>query len=256
MYAALAWLTSTAGTEAQIGDTFWVPPIPEIGGIAYGQNGLWVARHAGYAVVKDQATGGYLAVSASFHTWHHKHADDGSFELYDRNGGSWPTRDLRRHDRRYQLRPLRCRPLDAHGRRPGLPLVLAQAPRQAEPYGPDGDRPGCGWYAILVTNPMLHRQGVSQERLFLYHPGLALIVCDDVRSKRAHRYTRYFQLGPDVAASKRSASALRSAEPARRARSTTGPTLTPGRRRWSAGGRIRSPAGPIPSSAGSRPGTR
>ena len=68
------------------------PTGPEIGAIAYGQNGLWVARHAGYAAVKDQSTGGYLVVSSSFHTWHHKHADDTGFELYDRNQGSSPTR--------------------------------------------------------------------------------------------------------------------------------------------------------------------
>jgi hypothetical protein len=212
MYDALAWLTSTAGTEAQLGDTFWVPPIPEIGAISYGQNGLWVARRAGYAVVKDQATGGYLVVSASFHTWHHKHADDAGFELYDRNQRI--VADTGVYDNTIGRYQRFARSAAAHS----VLTVDGQdflwfwhkhrdKPR---PYGTGIQATGesAGWYAILATNPMLHRQGVDQERLFLYHPGLALIVDDMVRSKRTHRYTRYFQLGPDVSASKRSSSDL------------------------------------------------
>ena len=212
MYEALAWLTSTAGAEAQVGDTFWVPPIPEIGAIAYGQSGLWVARHAGYAVVKDPSTGGYLVVSASFHTWHHKHADEGSFELYDRNQRI--VADTGIYDNTIGRYQRFARSAAAHSTLTvdGQDYLWfwhrhRDKPR---PYGTgiQATGEGAGWYAILVTNPMLHRQGTSQERLFLYHPGVALIVYDDVRSKRAHRYTRYFQLGPEVAASERSASAI------------------------------------------------
>jgi Heparinase II/III-like protein len=212
MYGALAWLTSTAGTEAQLGDTFFVPPIPEIGAVAYSQNGLWVAQHAGYAVVKDQRTGSYLVVSASFHTWHHKHADDGGFELYDRNQRIVAdTGAYDNTDKRYQSF---ARSAAAHS-------VLTVDGQdflwfwhkhrdKPKPYGTgiEATGSGDGWYAILVTNPMLHRQGVTQERLFLYRPGAALIVYDSVSSDQSHRYTRYFQLGPDVTSSKQSGSGL------------------------------------------------
>lgn len=212
MYEALAWLTSTAGTEAQLGDTFFVPPIPDIGAVAYTQNGLWVARHAGYAAVKDQRTGGYLVVGASFHSWHHKHADDGGFELYDRNQRIVAdTGTFDNTDRRYQNF---ARSAAAHS-------VLTVDGQdflwfwhkhrdKPKPYGTgiEATGSGDGWYAILVTNPMLHRQGVQQERLFLYRPGTALIVYDTVSSQSGHRYTRYFQLGPDVSSSKQSGSDL------------------------------------------------
>src|SRR5919108_490580 len=57
---------------------------------------------------------------------------------------------------------------------------------------------GAGWKAILGKNPLLRRQDVEHRRLFLYKPGVALVVADRVRSATAHSYDRYFQLGPDI----------------------------------------------------------
>src|SRR5204862_6569368 len=45
-------------------------------------------------------------------------------------------------------------------------------------------------------------QGVSATRLVLYKPHYALIVIDSARSKKPHSYQRYFQLGPDVRATR------------------------------------------------------
>ena len=41
-------------------------------------------------------------------------------------------------------------------------------------------------------------QGVAHARLFLYRPGTALVIVDDLRSDLAHTYTRYLQLHPEV----------------------------------------------------------
>jgi hypothetical protein len=39
---------------------------------------------------------------------------------------------------------------------------------------------------------------VAHTRLFLYRPGVALVIVDRLRSDTAHTYTRYLQLHPDV----------------------------------------------------------
>jgi hypothetical protein len=212
MHQALAWLTSTSGTEAQIGDTFQVPPIPQVGATAYGQNGLWVARHAGYAAVKDQSTGGYLVVSSSFHTWHHKHADDTGFELYDRNQAV--VADTGEYDNtkgryaRFERSAAAHSVMTVDGQ--DFLWFWNKHRYKPKPYGSGilAAGSGDGWYAILATNPMLHRQGVTQDRLFLYDPTRALVVYDMVDSSHTHRYTRYFQLGPHVSTSKASGSDL------------------------------------------------
>ena len=41
---------------------------------------------------------------------------------------------------------------------------------------------GDGWYAIEGRNPLLRGQGVAHTRLFLYRPGVALVIVDRLRS--------------------------------------------------------------------------
>jgi hypothetical protein len=57
---------------------------------------------------------------------------------------------------------------------------------------------GDGWYAIEGENALLEPQGVRHRRLFLYRPGTALIIVDEVRSDALHTYTRYLQFHPHV----------------------------------------------------------
>jgi hypothetical protein len=57
---------------------------------------------------------------------------------------------------------------------------------------------GDGWYAVLARNPILKRQDIKHRRLFLYRPGVALIVVDEARSHHKHTYDRYFQIGAGV----------------------------------------------------------
>jgi hypothetical protein len=151
-------------------------------------------------------------VSASFHTWHHKHADDGSFELYDRN--QRVVADTGIYDNTIGRYQRFARSAAAHSvltvDGQDFDWFWHRHRDKPKPYGTgiQATGTGAGWYAILVTNPMVTRQGVHQERLFLYRPGVALVVYDMVHASRTHRYTRYFQLGPEVSASARSSSAL------------------------------------------------
>jgi hypothetical protein len=55
---------------------------------------------------------------------------------------------------------------------------------------------------------LLALKGISHARLFLYKPGRALVVVDQVRSSQQHTYQRYFQLGPQIAAQARSQATL------------------------------------------------
>ena len=57
---------------------------------------------------------------------------------------------------------------------------------------------GDGWYAIEGRNRLLRTQGVVHRRLFLYKPGVALVIVDDLDSSLVHTYIRYLQLHPDV----------------------------------------------------------
>lgn len=50
----------------------------------------------------------------------------------------------------------------------------------------------------MVQNRLLRTQGVVHRRLFLYRPGVALVIVDDLDSPLVHSYIRYLQLHPDV----------------------------------------------------------
>src|SRR5204863_9769461 len=79
--------------------------------------------------------------------------------------------------------------------RRGFPIL---DPSQAYGSGLIATGQGDGWYAIEGRNPLVRDQGVDHRRLFLYRPGVALVVADRVRSGGEHLYTRHFQLGPDI----------------------------------------------------------
>jgi hypothetical protein len=212
MQVALAWLTAPSGNEAQLGDTLLLPPQPEVGALASVQEGMWVAQRAGYVVVKDPRTGGYLVISSSFHTWHHKHADELGFELYDRFHRV--VADTGKYDNTIPLYNRFETSARAHSTMTidGQDFLWFwnQHKDKPKPYGSgiEATGQGNGWYGVLATNPLTQRQGVNHDRLFLYKPGVALIVYDMVHSDQRHSYTRYFQLGPDVTTTKVGPAAL------------------------------------------------
>lgn len=212
MQDALAWLTAPDDNVAQFGDSYLVPPEPQVGAIASTQSGMWVAQKAGYAAVKDPRTGGYLVISSSFHTWHHKHADDMSFELYDRQ--QRVVADTGKYDStvpryaKFETSAAAHSTMTVDGQ--DFLWFWHKHHDKPSPYGSGIEASGQadGWYAILATNPLTRRQGVTHERLFLYKPGTALVVYDIVRSSSSHRYTRYFQLGPAAQTSSISSTGL------------------------------------------------
>jgi hypothetical protein len=67
---------------------------------------------------------------------------------------------------------------------------------------------GDGWFGIEGMNPLVRTRGVDHHRLFLYRPGIALVIVDRVRARARHRYSRYFQLGAGIAARDRGPSTV------------------------------------------------
>ncbi len=202
MRAAALWFVEPDGRLTQFGDTD-IAPIPH-----WAENGLptvdgmKVFPGAGFAFVNARGSRGqrgYLAVTAGFHNLTHKHADDLSFELYDRghrivtDTGAFEKEPGRRRD--FSVSSQAHSTITVDGK--SLPITDPTAP-----YG-SGIRAwgtGAGWYAIQAVDPLLQRQGVVETRTYLFRPNQALIVIDSVHAPRRHQYTRYVQLGPDVTA--------------------------------------------------------
>jgi hypothetical protein len=201
MKRAAAWLVEPDDQMTQFGDSYLFP-VPAWGlRIAHRLEGLQVFPQAGFAVVRAPAASGggdgYLAVASDFHNTTHKHADDLSFELYDHGHRIVSDTGLYAKD----PGPIRDFVLSARAHsvltvdNQGFPIL---DPSKAYGSGLIAAGQGDGWYAIEGRNPLVRDQGVDHRRLFLYRPGVALIVCDRVRSGSQHLYTRHFQLGPQV----------------------------------------------------------
>jgi len=199
MKSAAAWFVKPNGEITQFGDSnLDQAPDWAVTG-ADPLTGLKAFFGAGFAFVRapeDSGTG-YLAVTDGFHNLTHKHADELSFELfdhgttvvadtglYDKDPG--PVRDFVTSARAHSV-------LTVDGRE--FPITDASA---AYGSGLTAAGTGEGWYAIEGLNRLLKAQAVDHRRLFLYKPGVALIVVDRVRSAASHTYTRYLQLGPSV----------------------------------------------------------
>jgi hypothetical protein len=195
MTLAGLWFVAADRRMPQIGDTYHRAPQKWALKRMHETAGLKLFPESGYAVVRDG--GSYLIVTAGFHSRVHKHADDGSFCLYeDREqvvgeaGKFGYGRNL--PARRYARRA------NAHN----VVVVDGDTARflTAPPYG-SGIRAAatCGdFHAIEIENPALEELGVAHRRLLLYRPGIALVVIDDVRSAEPHDYTRYLQLGASI----------------------------------------------------------
>ena len=169
--------------------------------------GLVAFPRSGYAIVKQPSTQSFLAVASAFHNLSHKHADELSFELFDRgyrivSDSGFYNKDQNRfwkHQRSAQAHST----LTVDRRNFRL--------RRNRAYGSGIQATGqgvTGWYGIQAQNPLVRRQGVTHERLFLYKPSQALIVVDRVQSPKKHLYERRFQLGPELGIRKSGPSVL------------------------------------------------
>lgn len=212
MKRAAGWFVEPDGRPTQFGDSYLVP-VPAWGKqIAARQRGLEALWHAGFAFVKAPGAGGYLAVASDFHNTTHKQADELSFALYDHGQRIVTDTGLYHKDpgaiRDFVLSARAHSVLTVDGR--SFPI---SDPANAYGSGLVAVGEGDGWYAIEGRNPLLANQGVRHTRLFLYRPGVALVVVDRLRSAATHAYQRYFQLGPRIAVERAGAGRLRLSAP-------------------------------------------
>jgi Heparinase II/III-like protein/Heparinase II/III N-terminus len=195
MRRTVAWQTTPAGRMAQLGDTDDLPAPRWARATASSLRGMNALLDTGQAFVREGD--GYLAVSAAYHSPAHKHSDDTGFILVEKgqvilgDAGRWGYYEDE-PDRLYARSAAAHNILAVDGRDFGW--------REAEPYGSGliAAGEGAGWYAIVVGNPLLRRQGVEHRRVLLYRPAQALVVVDDVRSSEEHEYVRRFHFGPEV----------------------------------------------------------
>jgi hypothetical protein len=199
------WLVTPQGTVTQLGDSPIQVAMPWARRAAAKLRGIAPTAEAGYGIVSDPATGGYLSVTAGYHSAFHHQADELGFELYER--GQRIVADTGRYGffrdaldtGRVGLHEF-TQSSEAHSA-----LIVDgknRGGKEGKPYGSaiEATGSGAGWYAIDATNPVLEElQGVEQERLFLYKPGDGLVIVDRIASAEPHEYTRLVQLGPGVA---------------------------------------------------------
>lgn len=195
--ATSQWHVTPAGRMAQLGDTDDAPAPAQACNAASSLHGLNALFGTGQAFVRDGES--YLAVTAAHHSAAHKQADETGFLLVEKGAvilgdtGRWGY---------YENEPDRIYARSAAAHNVLTVDNLDFQWRHAAPYGSGllaaghNDR----WYAIVVHNPTLRRQGVDHRRLLLYRPGYVLLVVDDVRSDEPHDYARHFHFGPNVTA--------------------------------------------------------
>ena len=194
MKAAAAWFIRPDGLITQFGDSN-LEPIPDWAAAEYpALEGLQPYFGAGFAFVRASSEGagaGYLAVTGGFHNLTH------SFELYDDGRSIVNDTGLFHKDpgevRDYVVSSRAHSALTVDG----LDFPIAD---RSLTYGSGltAAGGGDGWYAIEGRNPLVRGQGVRHRRLFLYAPGRALVIVDEVRSDLDHAYTRYLTLHPNV----------------------------------------------------------
>ena len=205
MRAAAGWFVRPDGRISQFGDSNLDRAPDWALDETAGESGQKDFRAAGFAFVRASGADGepgYLAVTDGFHNLTHKHADELSFELYERGRPIVADTGLYDKDpgpeRDFVLSSAAHSVLTADG--VSFPI---SDPAQAYGSGLVATGAGAGWFAIEGSNPLLAPQGVEHRRLFLYRPGVALVIVDRVRSAAGHTYSRYLQLAPRLRVSKR-----------------------------------------------------
>lgn len=192
-----AWILTPDGHLPPIGDTSdGILAPPEIRERARALHGLQAFRRAGYVAVRHKAS--MLLVTAAYHPTAHKHADDGSFCLYE-NGrplitdSGDPGYDYKGPDRRYGTSPaahsnVAINEFDwvrAGGSAYGSGVVAAEIVAD-------------GTYAVLVENPLAVKQGGGARRLLVYRPAAWLVVVDAVAAGPEARVSRRLQLASEL----------------------------------------------------------
>jgi hypothetical protein len=189
-----AWLVAPDGTLPPIGDTPFGqrPPAPASGS----GSRLRVFPAAGYAVVREEDSA--LFVTAAHHPTAHKHADDGSFCLYE--NGRPIVLDSGNPGYDYGS------PEFGYGTSPAAHATICvddfDWAKESPPYGSGilDSAEQDGVYALLCRNPGAVPGGGAAKRVLVYNPGCFLVVIDDVEADAGHRLVRSLPLAPGLEA--------------------------------------------------------
>jgi len=197
-----AWLVEPDRKIVQFGDSQQRRAPDEYRDLSQTQSGIFALPRSGYAFVREGSS--YLAIASSFHNSTHKHADELSFDLYDRGHRIVSDTGFFHKDPGPWFR-------FTHGSSAHSTVTLDgdSFPRASRlsygsgisAWGGGASDLGGTWYAVKARNPLLGRNNVSHQRWLVYKPGTALVVVDRLRSGRRRHYKSYFQLGPDLAVS-------------------------------------------------------
>lgn len=187
MEAAGAWIVAPDGTLPPLGDTPMgqrssAKALAPSGSTA----GLRVFPRAGYAVVRDH--GSALIVTAAHHPTAHKHADDGSFCLYE--DGRPIVLDSGSPGYQYESAEFR------YGTSPAAHATICvddfDWAKESPPYGSGvvGWIEQNGIFALLTCNPGAVPGGGAARRALVYEPGGFLLAVDDVEASSEHQVVR------------------------------------------------------------------
>jgi hypothetical protein len=198
MDEATAWMTSPDDTLPTIGDTSaGSQPDPPAREAIARCSGLRAFPRSGYAMVRDGES--YLFVTAAFHSQAHKHADDLSYCLYE--GGRLLIGDSGNAGYDYEGAARQfCVSPAAHS---GLGIdsyTWIHDPRGGAGSGVVASGSLEDTYAILAENPRIAPDDRVARRLFVYRPGRALAVVDEVHAEEHEVVERCLQLSPELSA--------------------------------------------------------
>jgi hypothetical protein len=195
------WFVMPDGRFPPMGDTDYRPALAFARASAEHKAGLKVFPGSGWAFVREADS--YLIVSAGYHSKTHKHADDLSFCLHER--GSLVVTEVGKYG--YDEDETRSYALSSRAH--NVVLVDGQSilPGRTKPCGSGIRRAAArtGWYAIDATNGTLEATGINHRRMFLFKPGLVLVIIDELSAGEDHTYTRLFHLGPEIEIEQRDA---------------------------------------------------
>ena len=189
-----AWLVAPDGTLPPFGDTPWgaEPPV-SVKRAAAQTTGVRVFEQAGYAAVREG--GSCLLVTAAHHATAHKHADDGSFCLFE--GGRPLVIDSGDPGHDYGT------PLRVHGTSPSAHAAvtvgghdwIGDPPSGSGVIGAarHGDR-----HAILVEAPNANPENGVARRALVYEPGSFLLCVDLAEAGEEQVVRRYLPLAVDL----------------------------------------------------------
>jgi hypothetical protein len=192
-----SWLVAPDGTLPPIGDTPYNRSPPEaVRRAAASRSGVRLFREAGYAAIRRDDS--YLVVTAAHHPTAHKHADDGSFCLYEQGlplvvDSGDPGHDYSSAERRYGTSPIAQATVCVDG---------YDWSREGAPYGSGivAAAEADDVHAVLTANPTVAPGGGGARRVFAYAPGRFLAMVDLVDAEPGQQLRRHLPLAPDLSA--------------------------------------------------------